>query len=152
MIVRRATPADVEEAARAFTAAFTSMRFVPKLHDAAEDREFMRGLIAEKEVWVAEDKGRVLGLACWHDGWLEQLYVDPAHHNGGAGTALLRRVMEDHPEGFQLWTFQANAGARRFYERHGFVAVEFTDGAHNEEKTPDVRYVWPLRNGTSAAK
>jgi GNAT superfamily N-acetyltransferase len=102
MIVRRATRADAEDAARAFTAAFASMRFVPKLHDAAEDREFVRGLIEEKEVWVAEDKGCILGLACWHDSWLEQLYVDPAHHNGGAGTALLARVMAEHSEGFQL--------------------------------------------------
>jgi len=152
MIVRRATLADAEDAARVFTAAFASMRFVPKIHSAEEDRVFVRGLIAGKEVWLAERDGRMIGLACWYDGWLEQLYVDPAHHNGGAGTALLARVMKEHTEGFQLWTFQANAGARRFYERHGFVAAEFTDGANNEENTPDVRYVWPLRNGTSAAK
>ena len=152
MILRRATLADSEDTARVFTAAFASMVFVPKIHSAEEDRAFVRGLIEGKEVWIAERGGRVLGLACWHDGWLEQLYVDPPHHGGGIGTALLRRVMAQHEEGFQLWTFQANAGARRFYERHGFAAVEFTDGAHNEEKTPDVRYVWPLRNGTSAAK
>jgi phosphinothricin acetyltransferase len=41
----------------------------------------------------------------------------------------------------QLWTFQSNSGARRFYERHGFVAVQTTEG-DNEEKAPDVRYVW----------
>jgi GNAT superfamily N-acetyltransferase len=152
MIVRRATTADAEDAARVFTASFASMHFVPKIHSAEEDRAFVRGLIAGKEVWLAEHDGRVIGLACWYDGWLEQLYVDPAHHNGGAGSALLRHVMTEHAEGFQLWTFQANAGARRFYEAHGFAAAEFTDGAHNEESTPDVRYVWPLRNGTSAAK
>ena len=142
MTVRRATLGDAEIAARVFTASFASMRFVPKIHSTEEDRAFVRGLIANKETWLAEHDGAVIGLACWHDGWLEQLYVDPAHHNGGAGTLLLARVMEEHPQGFQLWTFQANAGARRFYERHGFVAVELTDGAHNEEKTPDVRYVW----------
>jgi hypothetical protein len=32
--------------------------------------------------------------------------------------------------------------ARRFYERHGFVAVEHTDGAGNEEREPDVRFLW----------
>lgn len=145
MIARRAAPADAQDAARAFSASFASMDFVPKLHDADEDREFVRGLIADKEVWVAEDGGRVIGLACWHEGWLEQLYVDPAHHGRGAGAMLLQRAMREHGEGLQLWTFQANAGARRFYERHGFVAVEFTDGAHNEEKTPDVRYEWRPR-------
>jgi GNAT superfamily N-acetyltransferase len=140
--IRRAGANDVVETAAVFTAAFASMTFVPKLHDATEDLEFVRDLIAEKEVWVAERDRRILGLACWYDGWLEQLYVDPAHHNEGAGTALLHRVMAEYGKGFQLWTFQANAGARRFYERHGFVAAEFTDGSHNEEKTPDVRYVW----------
>ena len=37
-------------------------------------------------------------------------------------------------------TFARNAGARRFYERHGFVAVAFGDGTGNEEGEPDVRY------------
>ena len=47
------------------------------------------------------------------------------------------------PDGLELWTFQVNVGARRFYERHGFRAVELTDGSANEEHEPDVRYVWP---------
>ncbi len=42
----------------------------------------------------------------------------------------------------ELWTFQTNLPARRFYERHGFIAVRWTDGASNEERAPDVRYVW----------
>jgi hypothetical protein len=29
-----------------------------------------------------------------------------------------------------------------FYERHGFMAIEFTDGSGNEEKEPDVLYRW----------
>jgi GNAT superfamily N-acetyltransferase len=145
IVVRRALPADTADAARVFTASFASMRFVPKLHDVEEDREFVRILITAKEAWIAERAGRVLGLACWHDGWLEQLYVDPTHHNEGAGTALLKQLMREHAQGFQLWTFQANAGARRFYERHGFALVELTDGTHNEEKTPDARYEWRPR-------
>jgi hypothetical protein len=42
----------------------------------------------------------------------------------------------------QLWTFQRNLGARRFYEARGFELVEGTDGARNEEKEPDARYLW----------
>lgn len=38
--------------------------------------------------------------------------------------------------------FQLNDKARRFYERRGFVAVEFGDGTGNEEGEPDVRYHW----------
>ena len=85
MIVRRATLHDADEAARVFTAAFASMRFVPKMHSAEEDRGFVRGLIATKEVWIAEREGRVAGLACWHEGWLEQLELEckikSTHHD-----------------------------------------------------------------------
>jgi hypothetical protein len=42
----------------------------------------------------------------------------------------------------QLWTFQRNAQVRRFYESRGFVLVEETDGAGNEEREPDARYLW----------
>ena len=42
----------------------------------------------------------------------------------------------------ELRCFQANTRARRFYETHGFRAIRFTDGADNEERTPDVRYRW----------
>jgi hypothetical protein len=42
----------------------------------------------------------------------------------------------------QLFTFQRNTGARSFYEVKGFRAVEFNDGSCNEEREPDIRYVW----------
>jgi hypothetical protein len=41
-----------------------------------------------------------------------------------------------------VWTFASNLGAQRYYERHGFVAVERTDGRDNEERAPDIRYVY----------
>ena len=46
------------------------------------------------------------------------------------------------PGGLELYTFQVNTGARRFYERHGFRVVDLDDGARNEEGQPDVRYRW----------
>jgi putative acetyltransferase len=141
--VRRATPADAAEAAAVFSASFAGMTFVPKLHGEAEDRVFVRGLIADKETWLAVENGLIRGLAAHHDGWLEQLYVHPDHHGRGAGTMLLETVRRMHPEGFQLWTFQANKGARRFYERHGFRLMRLTDGSGNEERTPDALYAWP---------
>lgn len=140
--IRRASANDAIETAAVFTAAFASMPFVPKIHSADEDRAFIAGLIQQAEVWLAIRDARVIGLACLDGDWLAQLYVRPDFHNRGAGAALLAHVKEERPGGFQLWTFQANTGARRFYERHGCVAVEFTDGVNNEEKTPDVRYAW----------
>ena len=68
----------------------------------------------------------------------------PGRTGEGIGQRLLDAMLEEAVAAaipvFKLWTFQRNAGARRFYERNGFVAVEFGDGSGNEEREPDVRY------------
>jgi GNAT superfamily N-acetyltransferase len=147
--IRRAGTTDAFETARIFSAALKSMAFFPKLHSDDEDRDFVRGFIETAETWIALNEGRVIGLACLEGDWLSHLYVDPFWHDRGVGTALLERVKTQRPNGFQLWAFQANYGARRLYERHGCVAAEFTDGSRNDEKLPDVRYVWRLSRDTS---
>ena len=54
------------------------------------------------------------------------LYIDPVRRSGGVGTALMTAGFARMPHEVQtLWTLEGNAAARRFYERHGFVA----DGA-----------------------
>jgi GNAT superfamily N-acetyltransferase len=73
--------------------------------------------------------------------WINQLYVDPRHTGRGLGSRLVEVAKSVYPEGLDLWTFAANTGARRFYERHGFVAIASTDG-DNEERAPDIRYHW----------
>lgn len=119
------------------------MAFFPKLHTDDEDLAFVRRFIAEEETWLAVRDNAVIGLATIEGNRLAHLYIDPAHRNGGIGTALLDHVKRTRPDGFDLWTFQANDGARRFYERHGCRTVEVTDGSRNEEKLPDMRYAWP---------
>jgi ribosomal protein S18 acetylase RimI-like enzyme len=73
-------------------------------------------------------------------GWIEHLYVLPDHIGKGIGTHLLNNALQQLPLPVRLYTFQENRGARRFYERHGFVAVAFGDGSGNEEGVPDVLY------------
>ncbi|MGZ4725707.1 MAG: GNAT family N-acetyltransferase, partial [Ilumatobacteraceae bacterium] len=65
---------------------------------------------------------------------------DPAWIGRGLGDEFIALARQRQPDGLQLWAFQSNTRARRFYERHGFVAVEFTDGHRNDERWPDVRY------------
>ena len=55
---------------------------------------------------------------------------------------LLLQVAKAASSSLQLWTFQKNILARRFYEKRGFVAVIETDGSQNEEHEPDVLYRW----------
>jgi GNAT superfamily N-acetyltransferase len=72
--------------------------------------------------------------------WVRQMAVDPALVNQGIGTLLLKHAVSTLAPPIRLYTFQANAAARRFYERHGFVPVKFTNGRTNEEHCPDVLY------------
>lgn len=144
--IRRATANDADETAAVFSAALKSMAFFPKLHSDEEDRAFVQRFILEDETWIALGDGRVIGMACIEGDRLAHLYVDPAFHSRETGTALLNRVKTRRPGGFDLWTFQANTGARRFYERHGLTAVALTDGSRNEEQLPDVRYAWSGRS------
>jgi ribosomal protein S18 acetylase RimI-like enzyme len=142
-MIRRAGPEHVDDIAAVFGRSFGSLSFLPQLHTPEEHRAFFGRVLADDEVWVWEDNDAIVGFAAFDDTMLNHIYVEPEHAGRGIGSALLAHVKSLRPEGFDLWTFQDNAGARRFYERHGFRAIELTDGAGNEEKTPDVRYVWP---------
>jgi GNAT superfamily N-acetyltransferase len=140
--IRRAALADADETAAIFSAAFKSMPGIPKIHSDEEDRAFIRDLIATKDVWIALWDSRIAGMICLAGDWLEQLYVHPDFHSRSIGYALFETARLERPRGFQFWVFQANKRARRFYEKLGCEPVEFTDGSHNEERTPDVRYVY----------
>jgi RimJ/RimL family protein N-acetyltransferase len=48
----------------------------------------------------------------------------------------------ERPTGLRLWTFASNERAQRFYERHGFVAIGWSDGSDNEERAPAIQYIW----------
>ena len=134
----------------------------PALHTLEEDRVHFAGLLAgPAEVWLAEaapkDRApgdcapgdcapddRVLsGFMVLEAAWLNALYVRPGLIGQGIGSALLDLAKALRPEGFGLWVFETNHAARRFYGRHGLVAVRRTDGSANEERAPDVMMVWP---------
>ncbi len=135
--------ADVYMRAREF-----ALPTVPSVHPPREIRRWMADeVVGRTDMWVAEVDGTIVGLMVLDrdlkdSGWVEQLYLDPAWMGRGLGERFVQLAKERSPAGLQLWTFQVNEPARRFYERHGFVADELTDGAGNEERAPDVRYHW----------
>jgi ribosomal protein S18 acetylase RimI-like enzyme len=141
-VIRRATESDVDRIAAVFGRSFATLEFLPKLHTAEEDRAHLTGVVAEQDVWVAEDEGEIVGFIALKDDLGTFFYVTPEAHRRGIGSALFEHVQGERPAGFTFWVFQANEAARAFYEKRGCVPVEFTDGAGNEEKTPDVRYEW----------
>ena len=143
MLVCALGRAHVREVARVLRVALDErLPWLAGLHTPDEDLRWVRDhLLAASQVYGAIEHGKLVGFIAFREGWIDQLYVLPEAQGRGVGTALLAVATAAWPD-LSLWTFQRNTGARRFYERHGFVAVEETDGADNEEKEPDVRYRW----------
>jgi GNAT superfamily N-acetyltransferase len=147
--VRPARPGEGGALARIIQRARTGWDFVPPVPDEALPVMAADLFEYNDEIWLAAEDGELLGVMAIRrsrqEGWevLERLYVDPEAQNRGVGSALLEKAKELRPDGFVLWVFQKNEGARRFYERHGFRLVKLTDGAQNMEREPDALYAWP---------
>ena len=125
---------------RSFAVALPTVR---RTHSDDQVRAWIRDvLIADRETWVAEVDGMIVGIMSLADDWVEQLYIDPDWQGQGIGASLINLAKSHQPSGLQLWTFQVNEAARAFYKRHSFVVVDRTDGEGNEEQEPDLRLVW----------
>lgn len=148
-MIRRAHGSDAADVAdvwlRSFTAALPTVR---RAHDDDAVRAWFTHVVVPRyEAWVAVAEGSVVGLLVLDGEELEQLYLDPSWRGRGLGDQFVDLAKQRRPHGLGLWTFQVNGPAQRFYERHGFDAVERTDGLRNEEREPDVRYVWQPQVG-----
>ena len=134
---------DMDAAARVVRTAFDqALPSLAGLHTPEEDQWFFRERVFETcEVWGAFDGAAMRGIIAFREGWIDQLYVLPTAQRRGVGKDLLQ-VAQNAFDRLQLWTFQRNASARRFYEGRGFALIQQTDGARNEEKEPDALYLW----------
>ena len=142
-MLRRLELPDMDAAARVHRIAFDrALPTLAGLHTSDEDRWFFRERVFPAcALWGAFDDAGMTGMIAFRNDWIDQLYVLPAAQGRGAGSSLLQ-VAQDSFERLQLWTFQRNVRARRFYEARGFALVRETDGSRNEEKEPDALYLW----------
>lgn len=121
---------------------FTAMPDMPVLHTPEEDVAFFSNVVFPKsEVWVAEQADSITGFIAFRPGWVDHLYVHPDHQRRAIGSTLLA-LAQASADSIRLWTFQCNKRARHFYERRSFRIERETDGADNEERQPDVLYLW----------
>lgn len=140
--LRTATRADSGQIAELFAVSRRLLTFLPDLHTIEEDRHFVRDhMLPDYRVTVAERDGRIVGFMAELEGWIEHLYIDANELRSGVGRVLIEAA-QSRNETLQLWCFADNLRGRAFYERMGFEAVKFTDGASNEAKAPDIMYLW----------
>lgn len=142
--LEHATLGDAAEIAALYVAARNdALPFLHRLHRDDEVRAWIRDiLMPQAETWVARREGRILGFMALIGDELDQLYLHPSCYRQGIGTAFVAKAKTLSPERLRLFTFARNRRARAFYESHGFRIVDRSDGTHNEEGEPDIRYEW----------
>lgn len=87
---------------------------------------------ADVEWWVlASDDDRPIGFLGYSPHTIEGLFLDPAHHGAGGGSALVAHAQQLSGDVLSVDVNSENASARRFYEARGFVVIGSspTDGA-----------------------
>ena len=132
-----------------FLAAIKATYDFPLAHTDDECRAWLaEEVVPLMETWVADVAGRVVAMMVLDDAGIGHLYVDPPWHSQGIGSGLVELAKERRPGGLELYTFQVNKRARRFYEWHGFEVVTLGDGTGNEEHQPDCAL--PLEAATAA--
>ncbi len=122
MIVRAGTFADTPRAITIWREAVDATHgFLSPDDRQAIDRMVSEDFLPHAALWVAVDRAdRPMGFMHVADGHIEALFVDPAVHGQGYGTALL-----DHAHAlFPVLTVDANEQATNalpFYEARGFI-------------------------------
>ena len=148
---RRASVEDLPDVAKIYRLAFfTAMPQMPILHSPSEDLNyFLTAVYVSSEMWVLEAPGGVtVGFIAFRPGRVDHLYVVPKYQRQGLGSSLLA-VAQTSGDTLRVRTFRCNWAGRHFFEKHGFRMEGETDGRGNEEKQPDVLYVWE-RNKSAA--
>jgi len=141
--LRPARPEDAAACATIFNAWIDATDWMPRVHPPeAVERHFRETVLPTRAVTVAERAGEVVGFVARAERHVEGLYIAARARRQGLGSALLGVAKAASPGGLTLWTFAANAAARAFYARQGFVELRRTDG-DNEESLPDILLAWP---------
>ncbi len=131
MLIRVAEAADIEvvEALR-YAALSTSApsvyspRQVVELLDSLDVDE-LPAMVEDRQLFVAETGGLIVGCAGWRGKLLRHVYVAPDSERGGLGTRLVRRAESDFRDRTSAARLHVLSVlyARGFYEKLGYELV-----------------------------
>jgi GNAT superfamily N-acetyltransferase len=145
-MLRPARPADGPAIAEIYHRSFhETLPHIQLAHTDDEVREHFATVVTnDRGTWVAVEAGVVVGFLALNGDHVDHLYLLPEMTGQGIGSELIGLAQRERPAGLRLYAFQANTGACRFYEQHGFTVIDVDDtGTRNEEGEPDVYYGWP---------
>lgn len=139
-VTRRATPHDAARLAELLHAFNTE--FDTETPGVAVLAERLRALLDGPSTFAVIGGDPATGVALvtlrpnvWSDGpvaLLDEMYVAPEHRGGGVGSAILLRMLEICRElgvaAIEINVDESDAGAQRFYERHGFSGTDPDSG------------------------
>ncbi len=98
-----------------------SPREVVELLDSLDVDE-LRAMVTDRQLFVAETDGRIVGCAGWRGRHLRHVYVAPDSERAGLGTRLVTRAESDFRE--RTSGAEIHVGsvlyARGFYEKLGY--------------------------------
>lgn len=101
---------------------------------------FQNDYSKQDSTWVATTQERVVGFVVVRDYIIAQIFVEVEMQGSGVGTALLLHAKTVYPSGLRLTTLLQNEQARRFYEKHGFIAGAV--GVNPVNGQPNIEYYW----------
>ena len=123
MIIRRGTAADRPRALQIWRDAVDATHGFLTPQDRAEIDGMVQQFFAEAELWLVDgEDGRAAGFLIMDGDMIDALFVDPAVHGRGYGTALLNHALTLAPEALVDASEQAT-NALPFYEARGFVRI-----------------------------
>ncbi|MGE0008201.1 MAG: GNAT family N-acetyltransferase [Parvibaculaceae bacterium] len=123
--IRPCEPRDLDAAAEAANAA-CRQAYACFGYDHSVTTTRMRlgeAFAAGQRCFVPEAAGAAVGILALKPFFIDRLFVAPHWQGLGIGSACLDFAKSLYPSGIELHCAQQNTGARRLYERHGFVAV-----------------------------
>jgi putative acetyltransferase len=121
MSVRRGSPADVPRALEIWRDAVDATHGFLAPADRAEIDALVAGWLPTVDLWLLDDeRGRAAGFLVMDGELIDALFVDPAVHGRGYGTALLEHALSLAPDAVVDASEQAS-NALAFYEARGFV-------------------------------
>lgn len=141
LVISDYAPAHGGELVRMWRASFEHGVGIEDPHPLEGQLAYLHEQVLPKHhVRLAWQDEALVGFIAANQESVAQLYVRVGLHRRGIGTHLLGMAKRDSAGSLWLYTFQQNVVARRFYERHGFTAVEF--GFERMWQLADVKYRW----------